>query len=104
MRVELLYIPGCTNAEPAAARLLAALAEEGAAGYPMRRIAVRDLSSARVLRFPGSPTVRIDGFDVEPTESPAALACRRYLSDDRPSGVPAGDLRAISSALTRDPK
>lgn len=47
--------------------------------------------------FPGSPTIRIDGADIEPAEGePAALACRVYRrADGRVSPLPDPDnLRA----------
>jgi hypothetical protein len=43
------------------------------------------------LRFPGSPTIRIDGLDVDPdgADWPPGLSCRVYrLPDGRPSPVP----------------
>ena len=46
---------------------------------------------AEALRFPGSPTIRVDGRDVDPVgaEAPPALACRIYrLPDGRVSPVP----------------
>ena len=46
---------------------------------------------AEELRFPGSPTIRVDGRDVDPhgAEAPPALTCRVYrLPDGRVSPVP----------------
>jgi hypothetical protein len=43
------------------------------------------------LRFPGSPTIRVDGRDVDPegADWPPGLSCRVYrLPDGRPSPVP----------------
>jgi hypothetical protein len=52
---------------------------------------VRTDEEAEVLRFPGSPTIRIDGRDVDPAGANArpALTCRIYhLPDGRVSPVP----------------
>jgi hypothetical protein len=52
---------------------------------------VHDQDEAEELRFPGSPTIRVDGRDVDPAgaASPPALTCRVYrLEDGRPSPVP----------------
>lgn len=46
---------------------------------------------AQALRFPGSPTIRIDGRDVDPVGADArpALNCRIYhLPDGRVSPIP----------------
>jgi hypothetical protein len=46
---------------------------------------------AQRLRFPGSPTIRVDGRDVDPAGAAArpALTCRiYYLRDGRVSPVP----------------
>ncbi len=51
---------------------------------------VRTQEEAEALGFPGSPTIRIDGVDVDPAGSGARarLACRIYHVDGRPSPVP----------------
>ena len=64
-------------------------------------IAVADEMTARALRFPGSPTVRIDGIDPEPSALQSiGLACRLYANG---SGVPSQKAlqRAISAAKHR---
>ena len=55
----------------------------------MREIFTHD--EAVELAFPGSPTIRVDGRDVDPegASAPPALTCRVYrLPDGRPSPVP----------------
>ncbi len=65
------------------------LAERGIAA----EVALREVGSeeeARELRFPGSPTIRIDGRDIDPAGEHArpALTCRIYrLPDGRVSPV-----------------
>ncbi len=61
---------------------------------------VRDRTEAAALAFPGSPTIRLDGRDIEdPDIGPPAFACRRYEGG---AGVPptwlieAGLLRALA--------
>jgi hypothetical protein len=52
---------------------------------------VRTDEEAEALRFPGSPTIRVDGRDVDPPGAGArpALTCRIYrLPDGRVSPVP----------------
>jgi len=66
----------------------------------VRITTVRNADEAAALDFPGSPTVRVDGVDLEASAiGPPAFACRRYQDG---SGVPpkwlleAGLLRAIA--------
>jgi hypothetical protein len=52
---------------------------------------VRSQEEAEALRFPGSPTIRVDGRDVDPAGAGArpALTCRIYeLPDGQASPVP----------------
>ena len=52
---------------------------------------VHSQAEADELQFPGSPTIRFDGRDVDPVgaESPPSLTCRIYrLPDGRVSPVP----------------
>ncbi len=104
MRVELLWWEGCPSTEKALEDLREALAAEG---LDPDAIDVRAISSdeeAERERFPGSPTIRIDGRDVQPevaAESPPALTCRLYfLEDGRPSPLPSREMirRAVRAA------
>ena len=57
---------------------------------------------AKALLFPGSPTIRIDGEDIEPSETTIpSLAFRLYANK---SGVPSEELlrTAISKAKRRE--
>lgn len=97
MRIEVLYVPGCPNYEPAVERLQAVL-ESQSLQAEIRSVPISSVSQAKALRFPGSPTIRINGDDVEPAETNMpGLACRLYANR---SGVPSEEtLRiAISSA------
>jgi hypothetical protein len=53
--------------------------------------------------FPGSPTIRVNGQDIENIPSdrlPVGFACRTYLVDGRPQGLPPRSLleKAIRTA------
>ena len=90
MQVELLYWEGCPSHPEALELLRGALAERGVeAEVEVRE--VRTQEEAEALRFPGSPTIRVDGRDVDEAGagSRPALTCRIYhLSDGRVSPVP----------------
>ena len=82
-RVEILYFEGCPNHEPARA-LVERLARELRIEPEIRLVEVADPAAASALRFLGSPTVRIDGVDVEPGSEARrdfALSCRIYRSE-----------------------
>lgn len=83
-KVELLYWDGCPS-HPEALRMLQGL------GLDVTMREVRTESEAHELGFPGSPTIRIDGRDVdeEGARGRPALTCRiYYLLDGRVSPVP----------------
>ena len=90
MQVEFLYWDGCPSHPEALELLRGALAERGVeAEVEVRE--VRTQEEAEALRFPGSPTIRVDGRDVDEAGagSRPALTCRIYhLSDGRVSPVP----------------
>jgi hypothetical protein len=90
VRVELLYFEGCPNHERLLPRLneLVAGADPNA-GVELRR--VESIEAAERERFLGSPTVRIDGVDVDPgaaDRTDFGLKCRLYRSDEGTSGLP----------------
>src|SRR5713226_5043154 len=90
MKVEILYFAGCPNHLPAVVRALEVLRQEGAPAEVVE-VEVKDAAAARVTRFLGSPTIRIDGSDVEPAARSAqvfGLACRTYINDGYRAGVP----------------
>ncbi|MGF1525183.1 MAG: hypothetical protein ACFCBW_00060 [Candidatus Competibacterales bacterium] len=89
-RVELYYYPDCPSHEGALARLQAVLDEAGLA-LPVAVIRVETLAEAQRHGFAGSPTVRIDGLDIDPASVGDApqLTCRAYrLEDGRISPLP----------------
>lgn len=96
MKVELLYWEGCPSYPEAQALLEEVLGPKG-------EIEVRHVASqqeAEALRFPGSPTIRIDGRDVDAAgaDGPPSLSCRIYhLPDGRVSPVPSRE--ALEAAL-----
>jgi len=106
--IELLWWEGCPSWPEALADLRAAAA---GAGLDPGAIEVREITSwerAEAERFPGSPTIRIDGRDIDPSgageEEAPALTCRLYrLRDGRPSPTPdPADLReALERAAAR---
>lgn len=94
MKIELLYVEGCPNLDLARERLWSALQELGSKDA-VTEILVIDSAAASRLRFLGSPSIRIDGMDVESTSRGGrgfGLACRRYGEDGRTEGAPSQEL------------
>jgi hypothetical protein len=93
VQVELYYWAGCPSYPEAHDLLKAVLADRGLpAEIELREVKTQE--EAERLDFPGSPTIRIDGRDVDAqgAHGRAMLACRIYrLSDGRVSPVPSRD-------------
>ena len=78
MKIEVLYVPGCPNHEPAVEAVMDVLESESFEAE-VCQVPVQSESEARALHFPGSPTIRINGGDIEPESiSGFGLACRLY--------------------------
>jgi len=89
--IEVLYVDGCPNLMPTVERLKRVLAESGVTD-PITLTGVQDHETAQALRFLGSPTVRINDVDVEPSaqsRSDYGLMCRTYPGS---GGVPSEDM------------
>jgi hypothetical protein len=106
MRVELLYWDGCPSHPQALRELQAVMVELGLDpdAIDVREIDTEDAADAE--RFTGSPTIRVDGVDVQdPGAEPVALTCRVYRRrDGRISPLPdPDDVRdALRRALTTE--
>jgi hypothetical protein len=92
--VEVLYFEGCPNHEPAVERVREVLGAEAILDE-VKEIEVRDSDMATRLRFLGSPTVRVNGIDIDPSafESESfGLMCRTCPDGCCQSGVPSAEL------------
>jgi hypothetical protein len=106
VRVSFLYYEGCPSHDLALERLREVMDEEGVPG-DLEVFKIETEDQARQLRFVGSPTIRVDGLDIDPpSDSRYALTCRAYhLEDDRISPLPSKDMirRALSSPAKSRP-
>jgi hypothetical protein len=103
-KVELLFWEGCPSHPQALVQLREAMA---GLGLDPESVEVRHIDTderAEAEGFVGSPTIRIDGVDVQdPGDEPAALTCRVYhRRDGRISPLPdPADVRdALHTAMT----
>jgi len=82
MRVELLYYPECPSHERALELLQEALRAEGV-DAPVEMIRIDTQAQAEMHRFIGSPTIRINGIELDPhPELPYRLTCRTFIHED----------------------
>jgi hypothetical protein len=88
--VELLWFSDCPN-RAAARKLLEEVIAEVAPGTPIRSVDATDPVDAKRIRFPGSPTIRVDGHDVDPAYAdPGEYTprCRLYRTTAGLRGLP----------------
>ena len=64
MKIQILMSPGCGHGQRTS-ELVADVVRQRAPGAEVETILVATLEDATRLAFPGSPTVRVDGIDIE---------------------------------------
>jgi hypothetical protein len=99
--IDVLYVEECPN-YPDTLALVQRVGTELGIDVELRTTLIADQAAAEGARFPGSPTVRVDGRDVEPGSQPPAeytLACRLYRLEHRFAGQP--EERWVREALLR---
>lgn len=87
MKVDFLYFEGCPNHQPAVDRLRRVLAELGM-DVGVEEVKVATQADAQRLGFLGSPTIQVDGVDIEPdsrNRTDYGLSCRLYGGEGLPS-------------------
>ena len=100
MKVEVLYVSECPSHLAAVKLVRDVLAAQGFA-TDIHEVLVRDEGMASELKFPGSPTIRINGKDIagESQTKNFALSCRLY-SGSKQIGLPPPEMvhRAVLEA------
>lgn len=101
MKVEVLYFDGCPTYKAAEKTLREVLAEEGI-DAEVNVVAVNTDEEARQLRFPGSPTIRVNGEDLFPVSEREdwRLGCRVYATPEGLRGSPTTEM--FKEALTSE--
>ncbi|MGH2903822.1 MAG: DF family (seleno)protein [Solirubrobacteraceae bacterium] len=93
MKVEILYFEDCPNFGPLLSRVHGLFDSAGIDADVVTH-AVESEAAACEQRFLGSPTVRIDGHDVEPgagERSDYGLKCRLYRTAQGITGQPSDE-------------
>jgi hypothetical protein len=99
--IEVLHTADCPN-YPEALALVERIRTALGIDAELRTTLIADQAAAERARFPGSPTVRVDGHDVEPGSEPpeeVTLACRLYRHQHHLAGRP--EERWVREALLR---
>lgn len=104
MRVELLYWDGDPGYMTTRQRLVEVLTED-AFETPIQMVSVNRIQDAELLEFRGSPTIRLDGADIQADpKARIGLVLRRYPADDDLDGPltePLPGKRLIRRAVAR---
>lgn len=102
MKVQLLYFDGCPSYAQLLPRLRA-LVEQADVDAEVELLRVDSLDAAVAEGFLGSPSVRVDGRDIEPgagERTDYGLKCRLYPTPEGLKGTPPEPL--LRAALTTD--
>lgn len=105
MRIEFLYWEDCPSHSDALARLRRVLAEERVTDE-VEIIRIDTQEDAERHRFPGSPTIRFDGVDLQPegVQGRAMLTCRTYRTEaNRLSPLPTAAMIRHALQARRQP-
>lgn len=101
MKIEILVFDGCPNSE-STQKLVRETVDELGIDASIDVLTVADNDDAVVKRFLGSPSIRIDGRDIEVDEDDTtqySMRCRVYRRGEQQSGVPPKEL--LISTLER---
>jgi hypothetical protein len=103
MRIEVLYFDGCPNHRPAIERVRQVLAEDGLSAEIVE-VNVSEPLIAQEVGFLGSPSIRVNGLDVEPEARRVhtyGIMCRTYAVNGRREGLPSPEMlrRAIREEM-----
>jgi hypothetical protein len=102
MKIDILVFDGCPSAESTCSLVRQIVEEENVQAEIVIK-EVNSLEDARPYRFLGSPTVYVNGLDIESARRDEAnddMSCRIYRTPQGSSGVPPVEMirQAIRSA------
>ena len=87
MIIELLYFNSCPSYKQALANIRAALKEKNLQAE-LIMVNVESEEKAQKVGFQGSPSVRINGKDLEGRDEGFSFSCRLYTMNGKPAVAP----------------
>jgi len=105
MRIRVLTFQGCPHAAETVERVRRVARFEGVQ-TPVEVVDVSDEDAARRERFLGSPSVQINGLDIETNRrgDPYCHGCRLYRTENGTGGVPGEEMIRAAIQRAREPK
>lgn len=94
MRIELLYFDGCPSYQTALKYLEGVIKEEKRDVH-VEMVKIESDEEVQQNRFLGSPTIRVNGQDIEPSareRGDFSMCCRLYLEAGKITGWPSKEL------------
>lgn len=91
MNVEIIYFARCPSFEMLLPRVRQLVAQHGGDPNTITLSAVETPEAAEAFRFLGSPSVRVEGRDIDPTAGQRGdfgLTCRLYRSEEGQAPTP----------------
>lgn len=87
IKIEFLFFDSCPSYVQALENLKEALTEQNLE-YELDLIRVNSPEEAEKFDFQGSPSIRVNGIDLEGRKGEASFNCRIYTINGKMSGVP----------------
>ena len=103
MRIQLITFTGCPNAAAAREVLARVLAAAGIAEV-IEEVDTSDPRTPEALRSWGSPTVLIDGIDIEGQDATSGPGCRLYANDQGASQTVPPESLILAALRSRPPR
>ncbi len=100
MKIQFLYFSDCPNHKKARENLLEAIEKARIKDYHIEEIEIKTEEEALKYKFPGSPTIRVNGVDVDPSYVDSGnygMMCRIYKINGQFYGAPTVEM--IKEAL-----
>ena len=98
--VEILYTDECPFWKEVL-KIVEQLIHDSKTQPTVRKIKIQSLEEAKLLKFPGSPTIRVNGVDIDPSAKTVEgyIGCRIYRYEGRIFEYPPKEM--IESAFAR---
>lgn len=103
MKIEFLYFDGCPNHERALTNLKEVLSDAGIKD-DIQIINIQQPEDVTNQHFLGSPSIRINGKDLEITENESteySMRCRRYKNGNVMEGFPSKELIKVNLSTSQ---